>query len=338
MTVRGDGATHHRDPRVSPVTLGLRLTLGLVLLVSAIAKAADPLAFVTALGVNHLPLPGQVAAWTLMLELIAGLLLLTGRLRRAALGATGLLLLGYWGMTLLAPGGILGCGCFGSMGPRLTAGQHVGLLAAMTLAWAALLRYGREDGPHPARPQPGVGRWKAVGRNASGWKAAAVVLLVAAATVGGAGLTRRAGPSLKAVLPFQAISVSTLDGKPFTLDATRKPVLFFAWWCPHCKNLLKGMAGMPAPGRPVLVSTFLKGRDFKEDQDRTTDALLEAGIQPGDGWTVYLDRTGAAPVGSVPTLAYLAGGRWHVESVPSVAALERAMERSRLRFRENVSP
>jgi len=34
------------------------------------------------------------------------------------------------------------------------------------------------------------------------------------------------------------IAVTDSSGKSFDLDFATKPVLFFAWWCPHCSDLL----------------------------------------------------------------------------------------------------
>ncbi len=295
------------------VRLALRLTLGLILLFAAAAKVVGSLSFVTTLDLYHFPLPGQVAAWTIALEIVAGLLLIVGLFPRAARGMTGLLLAAYWGATLFGPGDLIRCGCFGAIGPRLSFGQHVTLLSAMTAAWGGLLwRIPRRAGG-PTRLMAAL---------------LSVVLLATATTVAGVALGRKGAALLQDVRPFRRIAVATLDGRLTTIDATRTPVLFFAWWCPHCEKLMKEMAGAPLSRRPVLVSTFFRSRSFTENRERTLAELRNVGLSPENAWTVYLDETPRALVNSVPTLAYLADGRWHVEVVTRIDALKAALKAS----------
>ena len=290
--------------------LVLQLVLGSTLLFSALAKLVDPVSFVTILHLYGVPLPGQTAAWVIALELVSGLLLVTGRHQRAVLGLTGALLAAYWAATLFDPRDLLRCGCFGTIGPRLTFGQHISLLAALTVFWAALLWH------VPAERALLVKRRQ---------QALAAVLLLATTAFSGISLSRAGAEVMQEVHPFEAIPVATLNGTPNTIDATGAPVLFFAWWCPHCELLMKQMARTPLPRRPVLVSTFFRSRDFAENRDRTLAELRKVGLAPEEGWTVYLDQSPKALVNAVPTLAYMDRGRWHVEAGVGIDALKAAL-------------
>lgn len=288
----------------------LRVALGLVLLASALLKALDLTGFAVIMGLYRLPLAGQAAAWTLAVELVAGLLLVLGRHRRAALTLTGLLLVAYWWATVFGPEDLLRCGCFGTVGPRLTFAQHVALLVAMTLAWAAQLR--------PLGPERPLVKGK--------WAAVTAGLLVLASVWGGLSVSAQTQATMQEFQPFRAIPVVTLDGARTTVDATRTPVLFIAWWCPHCHDLLKDLAGTPLPRKPVLISTFFRSQDMAEERGRTLASLKDAGILPEAGWTVYLDASPRYLVPSVPMLAYMDAGRWHLE-VAAPEGVRAAMER-----------
>ncbi|MGE5589072.1 MAG: hypothetical protein ACM3ZA_00370, partial [Bacillota bacterium] len=258
----------------------------------------------------RLPLAGKAAAWTLAVELVAGLLLVLGRHRRAALTLTGLLLVAYWWATVFGPEDLLRCGCFGTVGPRPTFAQHVALLVAMTLAWAAQLR--------PLGPE----RPLVQGR----WLAAAIAAVVVTASLGGLSLSAQTQAAMQEFQPFQAIPVVTLDGARATVDATSTPVIFIAWWCPHCHALLKYLAGANLPRRPVLISTFFRSRDMAEERNRTLASLEDAGILPEAGWTVYLDASPRYLAPSVPMLAYMDAGRWRRE-VATPEGVRAAMEK-----------
>lgn len=304
--VRVNGSTAER---ARPGLLAVRLAFGLVLAASAVAKLAAPGGFVAIMGLYGIPLAAYTAAVAIALELAAGVLLLAGWYPGTALVGSGLLLLAYWSVTLFGPRLLTGCGCLGTAGPVLSFGQHVALLVAMTTAWGALLWARR-----PERSWLTERRGQAV---------AAAFLVVA--LLAGAQLSRREAAVPTEARAFRAIPVATLDGKMTVLDATRTPVFFFAYWCPHCTAVMKEMASEPLPVRPVLVSTFFRGKDQTENRERTLAKLREVGLRPEDGWTVYLDVTRVDPVKSVPSLAYMAGGEWHVESVPHVEKLRSAL-------------
>ncbi len=273
----------------------------------------DPLAFVVTLGQYRFPLPGLAAAITIGLELIAGLLLLFDRHQRWALGLTGLLLTIFWGTMLLGPSDLSYCGCFGSVGPRLTYGQHIAILALMTLAWAALLR------GLPLERRLLERRWD---------QAVALVLIACLIFLGGTTLSHRAAPVLEEILAFREIPVMTLDGRDTLLDAARTPVLFFAWWCPHCEDLIRQVARTPLPRRPVLVSTFLRSNDMDENRELTISKLRRAGLVPQDGWTVLLDKSPRWLVRYVPTLVYITEDGLRVDVVINAEYLKAAMEKA----------
>ena len=303
--------TPGKTARPRPVFLPLRLALGLILAVSAIPKVLAPAGFVAILDQYGFPLPGYAAALLVGLELAVGALLLVGRLQGTALIGSGALLLAYWVTTLFGPSLLIGCGCFGVIGPTLTAAQHLALLSAMTLAWAVLLWARRPDGGR---------RWLTTWRG----RTVAMLLLLAIAVVG-SDWSRDLAAIPTQARAFRAIPVVTLDGKATVVDATRAPVLFFAYWCPHCAKLLQDMAGRPLAVRPVLVSTFFRREDGPGARERTLAQLKEAGLRPEDGWTIYLDVNHTNLVESVPTLAYMAGGQWYVKPVPDIKALQAAL-------------
>ncbi|MDA8065695.1 MAG: hypothetical protein M0031_09395 [Thermaerobacter sp.] len=86
------------------------------------------------------------------------------------------------------------------------------------------------------------------------------------------------------------IPVYTTAGRPTRLDASRRPVLFVATWCPHCRREVPQIARLVAAGRsrpPVVVSTL-----FLSGSIRTDEAATEAFVRRFhlEGWPVYLQR------------------------------------------------
>ena len=112
----------HRPAAARWFSTGMRLVLGLVLLVAGAAKVIDPQASVAAVRAYEL-LPGglvTVVGWGLpFLELVLGVLLLAGIAVRPAALATAVLLAVFVAAvaSAAARGLSIDCGCFGGGGP-----------------------------------------------------------------------------------------------------------------------------------------------------------------------------------------------------------------------------
>jgi hypothetical protein len=104
-----------------------------------------------------------------------------------------------------------------------------------------------------------------------------------------------AGGTEKDTVPKRGLKVLDRDGREVTLDPA-EPVLFFAWWCPHCPEALIKNRDM------VLVSTYF--RDGEDNVKKTEEKLK--GLDISTGRCYYLPRD--PPVGEVPAI-YTAGGR-----------------------------
>lgn len=287
--------------------LAIRSALAATLLVAAVGKLWDPTGFATILRLYGISWPGYAAAAALSLEVAAGGLLLIGFLPLLALPLTGILLAVYWWATLFGAPGLIGCGCFGTVGPRLTYGQHVTLLILMTLAWGYLswprfLAFRRV----PAERPSWWGHFVAP---------TCVLTIVLTASLTGGQWLGRSAIAAEASQPFESITALMLDGKLTSIDATKAPVLFVASWCPHCHELLSDMARGTLPVRPIIISTLFHGGTFEENRDLTLRSLRSAGIRPEDDWQIYLDAQKHPLVQAVPTLGYVSDGRWHLEPV-----------------------
>lgn len=131
---------------------------------------------------------------------------------------------------------------------------------------------------------PGPEEWFQDALRAAGTKKSADPAVVAGA-----------GGTEKGSAPKRGLKVLDRDGREVTLDQA-EPVLFFAWWCPHCPEALSKNRDM------VLVSTYF--RDGEDNVKKTEEKLKSLGISTGRCY--YLPRD--PPVGEVPAI-YTAGGR-----------------------------
>ena len=140
------------------VIIGARLVLGVVFVVAAARKIADPPAFAQAVS-NYRILPVAavhlVALWVPWIEMLTGLALVVGLWTRETAGLAGALLVVFViGVGVnLARGRAIDCGCFGDgseaksrsellAGMRWTIARDLGLLAlAVATVW-----------PRPTRP------------------------------------------------------------------------------------------------------------------------------------------------------------------------------------------
>ncbi len=110
---------------------------------------------------------------------------------------------------------------------------------------------------------------------------------------------------------YSHVVVYDVSGKKVTLDAHNQPILFEAYWCPHCQRTIqlfeKQMSQLPV--KPVLVSMgFAKGTTFQQAKAIGSQEAAALGIK---GLKVYysLNRNTETyvPVG-FPTLVFNDGG------------------------------
>lgn len=65
---------------------------------------------------------------------------------------------------------------------------------------------------------------------------------------------------------YDPVQVLTMDGKPVNLNAKKVPLLFEAYWCPHCQRTLVSLNQNESKLKrlPVLISTgFAPGTSLK---------------------------------------------------------------------------
>ncbi len=131
------------SPQISlfwPVLSGV---IGLVFIYTGVLKAWNPIAFARDIQNFHLlpwPVGVRLAFYLPWLEIVSGLALLTGFLRRGAVGILTVLMVIFIAATVAAKArGIdLDCGCFGS-GTNLTFTWHIVIDAALLAGLLALL-------------------------------------------------------------------------------------------------------------------------------------------------------------------------------------------------------
>jgi thiol-disulfide isomerase/thioredoxin len=79
----------------------------------------------------------------------------------------------------------------------------------------------------------------------------------------------------------QGIPVVTADGQKQVLDAVNQPVLFEAYWCPHCQRTLLLLAKHRTELKtmPTIVSTgFAKGTTLKQAVSISEQEFKKLGI------------------------------------------------------------
>jgi uncharacterized membrane protein YphA (DoxX/SURF4 family) len=162
---------------VTDLQLVLRLVLGLIFLVSALAKLRDPAAFVRGvLDYRVLPRPlAQVYGWLLpFVEVGTALLLLSGLFPPLAASLAVLILTSFAIAIVVAimQGREVGCHCFGSAQRRGSVGWHTLLRDLVLLVPSGLLLATAASGQHSIDP------WLQ-----GGSRAAAVLILVPALTL-----------------------------------------------------------------------------------------------------------------------------------------------------------
>jgi hypothetical protein len=88
------------------------------------------------------------------------------------------------------------------------------------------------------------------------------------------------------------VAVMTVDGQQVQLDISRRPVLYFTWWCPACREVLAEVARLPAEKRPYLVAVCHTGIDVS----RSVAELAGVGLSAADYYISRGDRNNAFPV------------------------------------------
>jgi uncharacterized membrane protein YphA (DoxX/SURF4 family) len=144
---------HHQPVRErrSPFMLGLALIIGAAFIYAGALKVADPVKFAKDIANFHI-LPWafgtRLAFYLPWLEILAGLALITGWLRRGAIAILTALTVIFTIATVSAKvrGIDLDCGCFGSATKNLTFTWHIVILVALLAGLLALWFWPRRRG------------------------------------------------------------------------------------------------------------------------------------------------------------------------------------------------
>ncbi|MBX5435700.1 MAG: hypothetical protein IRZ33_00620 [Alicyclobacillaceae bacterium] len=112
---------------------------------------------------------------------------------------------------------------------------------------------------------------------------------------------------------YTHVAVLTADGEQVVLDARRHPVLFVAYWCPHCQRTLVALAHHRATlgSAPDIVSMgFVQGTSLAEAK-RLTEEEVTALHLARLGKTYYLlnGNTHQYIPNGYPTLVFTRGGQ-----------------------------
>lgn len=71
------------------------------------------------------------------------------------------------------------------------------------------------------------------------------------------------------------VAIMTPDGRQVKLDLSQRPALYFAWWCPACREVLREIAHIPVEKRPYLVAVCSTGADVSQSAAKLAEAGLE---------------------------------------------------------------
>lgn len=96
--------------------------------------------------------------------------------------------------------------------------------------------------------------------------------------------------------------VRDVNNEPVTLSLADGPILFIAYWCPHCETYLEN-AGLEQ--LPTVVSIFPQDGDTLQDVSEQTRAKLDR-----TGWPdtpFYISMNDPDKVAFTPSLAFLEG-------------------------------
>ena len=125
---------------------------------------------------------------------------------------------------------------------------------------------------------------------------ATLILLVLLAAAGFALGKRTVGDA-------PTLTVQTVEGKEVELNLRQEPILFVAYWCPHCEHFLLTAKEMGIERLPAVVSIWPREGDTFETVVQGTKEKLER-----TGWadtSFYVLMAGSPPyVQGTPTLAW----------------------------------
>lgn len=94
-------------------------------------------------------------------------------------------------------------------------------------------------------------------------------------------------PTLASEQTYAKVTVYDAEGHKVTLDARKQPILFEAYWCPHCQRTIQMFEKQigQLPVKPVLVSLgFAKGTTFLQAKAIGEEETAALGIK---GLSVY---------------------------------------------------
>lgn len=96
------------------------------------------------------------------------------------------------------------------------------------------------------------------------------------------------------------IQVVSIDGTQVCLNVKDRPALFFAVWCPHCKDALQEISGLPPEKRPYIIVTYLQDGDL----EKVPAKLAENGLA---GEKYYSSQKPPDEIQGVPALLWWDG-------------------------------
>lgn len=102
------------------------------------------------------------------------------------------------------------------------------------------------------------------------------------------------------------IKVVSNDGTQVCLNVKDRPALFFAMWCPHCKDVLQEISGLPPEKRPYIVITYLHDGDL----EKVPAKLSENGLVGERYYSVEKPPIG---IQGVPALLWWGNGQLHYQ-------------------------
>lgn len=122
--------------------------------------------------------------------------------------------------------------------------------------------------------------------------------------------------------PVDRVTVLSADGKEMTLDLTKLPVLFQAYWCPHCQRTLVLLyQHRDTVRQPIIVSTgFVPGTTLKEAVSLTEQEEAALGVHFPSIYYLLDNNVRSRVLHQYPTLYFPSGGK------PQVITGERTLE------------